>query len=307
VATIAEELAKLAVTDNLNRNENPLAGEWVLLKPGKQKGKCVSGEGWTPISLFSEGADGAYWKKTGALVGGSGYAASLFLLTQLPGPTAPNRYIGVWVYRDKTTPETKENGYYLRVEYLSGEGATVALKLKLEKWVNGVVTVLKEVETTAGKYKKESRFALVVGGGKVYCFASKEKASAFEQVLEVEDATYTEGYSGLLGSGTGTEAMQNFATGTFNLEEEAGVHKPNSATVNVSAPTPEISAAIAPGSATVNASVPSVELASGPAASPTSDQRHGLPLPFPSVLANPGRLGPPRFNASDRKTLRIKR
>jgi len=152
-----------------------------------------------------------------------------------------------------------------------------------------------------------SRIAIVVSGGKVYFFASKEKESAFEQVLEAEDGTYTEGYSGVWGKGVGEFKGINFATGNLELEEEAGIHKPNSATVNVSVPTPEISAAIVSSSATVNASVPSVELASGPATSPTNDQRHGLPLPFPSVLANPGRLGPPRFNASDRKTLRIKR
>lgn len=57
----------------------------------------------------------------------------------------------------------------------------------------------------------------------------------------------------------------------------------------------------------VNFSMPSPEVAAGPTPSSTENQRHGLPLPFPSVLANPGRLGPPRFNAADRKTLGIKR
>lgn len=45
-----------------------------------------------------------------------------------------------------------------------------------------------------------------------------------------------------------------------------------------------------------------VEVVSGPVPSPTNE-KHGLPLPFPSILANPGRVGPPRFSAADRKTL----
>lgn len=57
----------------------------------------------------------------------------------------------------------------------------------------------------------------------------------------------------------------------------------------------------------IELSMPLPEAVAGPAQSTTENSKHGLPLPFPSILANPGRLGPPRFNASDRKTLRIKR
>ena len=58
---------------------------------------------------------------------------------------------------------------------------------------------------------------------------------------------------------------------------------------------------------TIHFSMPSPEIAVGPSLSATESNKHGLPLPFPSVLANPGRLGPPRFNAADRKTLGIRR
>jgi hypothetical protein len=58
---------------------------------------------------------------------------------------------------------------------------------------------------------------------------------------------------------------------------------------------------------TIRFAVPPPEVVSGAALSVTENTKHGLPLPFPSVLANPGRLGPPRFNAADRKTLGIKR
>lgn len=315
MATIAEKLAELAITDDFNRTENPLLnvkgsapnGTWVLLKPGKVKGKVATASppGWTPDTTFATGNDGAYYSKTAFEPSGSQYIASLFRLTELPGESAPNRFIGVWILRDKAAPETKENGYYIRVEYLSGAGATIKLKIKLEKWVNGVVTVMKETETTASKYTKESRFAIVAGSGKVFAFASTGKATAFEQLLEVEDATYSTGYSAIYGGGTGTVAMQDFATGIFNLEEEPGIHKPNAATATASAPAPEISAPLQPSAASATASMPAVELAGGPSVSATEHEPGGLPLPFPSVLANPARLGPPRFTALDRKTLGI--
>lgn len=314
MATIAEKLAELGIVDDFVRNENPLLnvkgeaakGTWVLLKPGKVKGQVetAGAHGWTPSTTFTSGTDGAYYSKT-QFAGGANYVASLFRLQEQPGPTFPERFIGVWVYRDKTTPETKENGYYLRVEYRSGEGATTKWKLKLEKWVNGVITVLKEVETEAGKYTKtkESRFALVVGNGKVFCYASEEKASAFVQVLEAEDATYTEGYSGIYGGGGGTVAMQNFATGILELEETAGIHKPNAATATASRPEPAVVSGIEWGTARATASMPAIEAVAGAMPSSTESEHKGLPLPFPSVLANPSRLGPPRFTALERKTL----
>jgi hypothetical protein len=58
---------------------------------------------------------------------------------------------------------------------------------------------------------------------------------------------------------------------------------------------------------TVHFSMPAPEVVAGPNISSTESNKHGLPLPFPSVLANPGRLGPPRFNSAERKTLRIGR
>lgn len=58
---------------------------------------------------------------------------------------------------------------------------------------------------------------------------------------------------------------------------------------------------------TIRFAMPRPEAAVGPSLSVTENAKHGLPLPFPSVLANPGRLGPPRFKASDRKTLGIER
>lgn len=65
----------------------------------------------------------------------------------------------------------------------------------------------------------------------------------------------------------------------------------------------EAEASVAAVPITVEFTMPSPEAVTGPTPSSTENQKHGLPLPFPSVLANPARLGPPRFNALDRKTL----
>lgn len=76
------------------------------------------------------------------------------------------------------------------------------------------------------------------------------------------------------------------------------------ASATASAPNPTIALALRSGVAPAIASAPTAEVATGPMPSPT-DHKRGLPLPFPSVLANPARLGPPRFTAIDRKTLGV--
>ncbi|HEX7246421.1 MAG TPA: hypothetical protein VF245_12750 [Solirubrobacterales bacterium] len=297
MATIAEKLATLAVTDNLNRNENPLAGEWKLLKPGVKTGRAnntAGEEGYSADSLFTAGEDDAYWSKTSYAVGADAVAA-LCRITRLP--TTAERQIGLWVLRSKATPETTQSGYRLRAEWLSGK----KIKFVLEKWVAGVMSELKKTEVET--YGVGSRIAIVVSGGKVYFFASKEKESAFEQVLEAEDVTYTEGYSGIWGKGSGEFRAMNFATGNLELEEVAGVIKPNPATATASRAEPAIAMNPEWVVATATASMAGgSEVAGGAMPSPT-DHKRGLPLPFPSILANPGRVGPSRFSASDRKTL----
>lgn len=52
---------------------------------------------------------------------------------------------------------------------------------------------------------------------------------------------------------------------------------------------------------TASAAAPAVEL--GPGHSSTNERVSGLPLPFPSVVANPARLGPPRLNLQTKRVL----
>lgn len=300
MGTLAEELAALAITDNFNRKEFPLASEWKLLEPGEDTGQCnnVAGveDGWLPVA---EGTGAAYWSKTSLTPGEGEYAASIFRISVMPEESG--QYRGLWVFRDPTTPKTVKSGYFLRIEY---KGAN-KFKFSLEKWTAGAKEVLKSTETTA--YKAESRIALVVGGGKVMMFASKEAASAFEEVLSVTSSTYTSGYSGIMGQGTNAPAfcVRDFRTAAFAAAEPSVtiVAPPASATGSLPSPSPAAVLSPPPASATADSS--SVEAVVGPTLSPT-DHKRGLPLPFPSILANPARLGPPRFTASERKTLRMR-
>lgn len=214
MATIAEELAKLAITDTFVRNENPLAGVWKLLKPGVTKGKCstTAPAGWTPTSTFATGPDGAYWSTGSFASSGSTYVAVKAKLARVG--TGILREVGIHACRSKTETETKQNGYYLRGSH---EGSA-EYRWTLEKWVSGEVTVMAEVKTKT--YKQNSRIALIVGNGKVQMWASKEAESAFEEVLSATDSTYTEGYSGVAGKGAGEFILSGFGTGTFEIEEE---------------------------------------------------------------------------------------
>jgi hypothetical protein len=215
VPTIAEKLAEAAVTDTLNRSESPIAGEWKLLKPGLQKGKCqnaAGSEGYTPISTFASGADGCYWgKETFASSGTAVHAYALGEITRIGGEL---RQTGLWLFRDSGAPETKENGYYLRAERTAG----LSTKWTLEKWVEGSPEVLKATETNV--YGDGASVAIVQGNGKLYMYGKKEKAGTWEEVMSIASASYTTGYSGLMAKGTGEWVIGNFATGTFSLAEE---------------------------------------------------------------------------------------
>lgn len=302
MATIAEELAAAAVTDSFLRNENPLSNGAKWAKPSwcTLIGQCETSTGWKGATTFPTGPDGARWE---TLIESAGFVYAIIELNSYSSAQEPERWWGAWVCSDAT----KQNGYRVRVEETTKGSDTH--KIILEKLVEGAVTELGKVEV-AIKPTKKPAVAVVVGGGNVYAFLKTEEAAAWTEQIKKADATYSSGRSGFEGRGNFFRG-QNFRTGTFvgeGGEEEEGVHQPNAATATASVPTPEISAPMQPDSALATASVPSgVDLVGGAATSATEREAKGLPLPFPSVLANPGRLGPPRFTSAERKTLRIDR
>lgn len=213
MATIAERLAEAAVTDSLNRTENPLSssGAWAILNPGTTTGRCqatAGQEGWTAATSFATGEDDAYWTKEPFVSSATKLIYGIFTLTRLG---ANERQTGIWLCRDKTNPKETKNGYLFKIE----RTATL-IKYRLIRVVAGVEETLKEVET--GTYGAGSQFAIVVGNGKVYMFARETPASGpYEEVLSASDSTYTEGYSGLRAKGTGEMVAKDFRTGTFTL------------------------------------------------------------------------------------------
>lgn len=211
MATIAEKLAEAAVTDSLNRAENPIGAPWVKMNPATSAGKCVNVApvGYTPVTSFATGEDDCYWSTSAFSSTASQYIYAIFTLNRV-GST--ERQTGVWLCRDETKPVETQNGYLLRLERKAGANE---IKFTIEKWVGGAAEVIKEMTTTA--FIAGAKIALVVGNGKAYMFASTTEGGTFEEQMSVETATYTKGYSGMRAKGTGEFIIKDFRTGTFTL------------------------------------------------------------------------------------------
>jgi hypothetical protein len=297
IETLLDGLEELPLIDALDRNENPIGEPWLLMAPGSTKGRVEVSEGWTPNSNFSTGPDGVYWSTEAhnAAAGGLGASARIGTLA-----TNAERYTGVWLCRPATEPGATESGYYLRIEIVSFP----TLRFTLEKWTAGEIEILDEVESST--YGVGSFLGFVLGGGQLRVYARTSTTGSFTELLAGADATYTEGHVGLFGRGTGVTNLRTLQAGDFSLGGEAGLVLPPPASATASAPSPDaIVIAVQPNAAGASAATTSPEEAAGPMPSGTDQGRKGLPLPYPSILANPARLGPPRFTALERKTLGI--
>lgn len=212
MATIAEKLAEAAVTDSLNRAENPIGAPWVKINPGTSAGKCVSSApvGYTPVTSFAAGEDDCYWSTSPFSSSSSQYIYAIFTLSRV-GST--ERQTGVWLCRDEAKPVETQNGYLLRLEKKAGANE---IKYTIEKWVAGTPEVIKEFTSTS--FIAGAKIALVVGNNKAYVFASTTEGGTFEEQISVETTTYTKGYSGMRAKGTGEFIIKDFRTGTFTLE-----------------------------------------------------------------------------------------
>lgn len=113
---------------------------------------------------------------------------------------------------------------------------------------------------------------------------------------------------------TGNGADQSEESGTAALNQDPPIPygsfnntiKAPAASVTFSMPEPTLfDATIEPNAASVTFSMPTPTIATGPTPSPT-EQSGGLHLPFPSVLANANRLGPPRLTTLEKIRLGVK-
>lgn len=305
MATIAEQLDAMAVTDSLKAGSIPAS--FTALPWATDGGTWSLTDGWRAQGFSSAATagsrSGAYYN-TATVTGGA--AVVIVKYNKLsPGNLINERQFATWLFSEAGV---KASGYQLvAYQTTASEPTDKIFDFKLRKWVAGAETLLVEVKEVTLEVGGE--IALVRSEGKVSIWVKKSATSEWTlQGAEIADGAFTEGRSGFDANGSNPN-LTDFRTGTLEEEEEEeGVHKPGAATATASVPTPEISAPMQPDSALATASVPSgVDLVGGAATSATEREAKGLPLPHPSVLANPGRLGPPRFTSAERKTLRIDR
>lgn len=290
--SIPEQLDALTLRDDFNRaDEDPMVQpNWTKLSWCNQTGK-VGGAGlnecWTPSTGFVTGEDGCYWNPNAFVNPG-------VIAGPLSGVNfSVERWVALWAALDVEG----HSGYRFRLVSLekTPEGKHEWL---LERVDIGVVTKLASGVITEGR---GDEFALTVLEGVVTAW--RDIGAGWKALEEVADATYTEGHAAIEGRGVEEHSWDNFYAGELEASKSAEV-KPPPASATASAPSPTLAIIATPSAASATASLPTTEVAVGPMPS-TTDNKRGLPLPFPSVLANPGRLGPPRFTALDRKTLGV--
>lgn len=294
--TIPEQLAALTLRDNFNRaDENPMASaNWTKLSWAQVTGK-IEGNRWAPATSFATKEDGAYWNPVL-------FGASAAIVENMYVEKVESRWGAVWVCLNPAT----QSGYRLKIVHTA---TSTKFEWRLEKITAGAESLLKQgfLEGLAELGETKRSFAVTCVEGQVQAWV-KVEAGAWTELGGVADATYSNGRVAIEGRGFGVTRWDAFYAGELETAEgEAGVVKPTTASATASRPEPTVAQVAAPNAGSSTASMPNPEAAAGAMPSPTNEQRHGLPLPFPSVVPNPGRLGPPRFTSAERKTLRIKR
>lgn len=208
--TISEQLAALAVTDNLKHATMPET--WVKLPWSVNRGTSTE-IGWEPES-YGEGSQagsraGWYWSPA-KVKGGNG--ATMLKRAGAFGHIG-GRQFSVWLF---TEGGEKPSGYQL-VAYQAGTvGASVpadTYTFKLRKWVGGAETPLGE--TTSVGMEATGSFAVVSLSGKVSAWVRQNEAAAWTLVgSEVSDTSFAEGFSGVDGNGS-NPFLINFGSGTM--------------------------------------------------------------------------------------------
>jgi hypothetical protein len=202
VIEAAKAVGKVAILDNFERSEVPLAtGKFT-----KDQWAAAIGGAWMGSYRgfgSSSGLAGAYWNP-GTFSDGEGTVLVSGVVGT--GATASGQYLALWL--DMPEPGTARSGYEAR---FTGNGTTYSVELS--KWAAGTRTVL---ASTTG-------FALPVGttmalsetaGGRITLWTGTTSLTA---VLSANDSTYSSGYAGLdVNGGAGT--VYNFRAGRIDLQ-----------------------------------------------------------------------------------------
>lgn len=210
-AGTAEEISLLPSVDSLNRSEEVLSnsGKWSALAwdsstTGHNTGRDTT-EGWGPYDAFST-VNGAYWNPS-TFNDKTGDAAAV---TMQITPLSAERYVALWL--NMATPGSAKTGYQLRWTVVSGTTYNVTLS----KYSGGTQTVL--ASNAAVAIPNGATLAISDTGGTVTAWQAS--GGSLASILSASDATFTNGYAGIEGSGNISRSI-NFKAG--NLSSGGGV------------------------------------------------------------------------------------
>jgi hypothetical protein len=200
----------MPVVDGLSRAEAPLSngGKWKALAwdsaTSNRTGNDTA-EGWTPADAFPN-VNGAYWSPTSLSDSGSGDAVAV---TLKPPPATEELYASVWL--NMPSPGTAKSGYQLiwtRNSWITG-----SMNAKIVKWVSGTPTPL----FTWGwaSILSPTTIALVDNGATLTAYTGTPEY--LYRMFSVADSTYSSGYAGIEGSGSGSAGARllNFRLGAI--------------------------------------------------------------------------------------------
>lgn len=207
--TVSEQLASLALVDNLNRNspEAPIASPWENASWPTEGGHLESGWGYYCRPVNSTAAA----RLTTPTVG-SNWAASVELRQAVA--TGPNSsYFEVWLYLHPS----QKTGW--RVGAYPETTAATKFKLTLERWKEGSKITSAEstgVEIESGGSLKGGCVALVSLSGSVYAWSRKNTSGSYAQQLGPLAAGLGE-LSSYAGIGAATPTAENYYPAVMNF------------------------------------------------------------------------------------------
>jgi hypothetical protein len=189
------------VLDKLNRSENPLSngGKWAKLFGATTAGED-QGVHWHSVTGFSEGFDAAYWTPEEFTEPG---------ISAIPEyPNNEERWQALFACISNPTTGAM-TGYRMRC--VEEGGAGLKSTFLIEKCTAGVWAVIAERKHVAVSNEPADVIGLTVASGVVRAWR-KASGEAWAVVVEVADASYTKGFVGIGGAGTGP-ALKEFAEG----------------------------------------------------------------------------------------------
>ena len=204
VVTAAKATSKVALLDNLERQEVPLAtGKW-----SKSSWAAEIGGAWMGSYRgygSSGGLAGAYWNPTTI---SDGEGTTLVAGAVGTGSVPSGQYSALLL--NMPNPSGARSGYEAR---FTGTGSATNYTVELAKWVSGIRTVL--ASTTGFSLPVGTTMVLTeTAGGSLALWTGTTSLSA---VLSASDYTYTSGYAGLEVSG-GAGTVYNFRAGRIDIQ-----------------------------------------------------------------------------------------